>query len=142
MRYNRAELHEDGLITDDEYAELLNVGSQSARRLEEYDTMRAELARLRAPRVGVEDVIARLRKIAKRRAVSSRSRVWESWQFEREELFSVVRECCPAAGKRTVYESFHHAPSTAPAQGGWMVRAQSETGRKNPWMSVGWYARK
>lgn len=25
------------------------------------------------------------------------------------------------------------------AQGGWMIKAQSETGRKNPWMSIDWY---
>jgi len=25
------------------------------------------------------------------------------------------------------------------AQGGWMVKAQSETGRQNSWMSVKWY---
>jgi len=25
------------------------------------------------------------------------------------------------------------------AQGGWMIHALSETGRKNPWMSIDWY---
>jgi len=25
------------------------------------------------------------------------------------------------------------------ANEGWMIKAQSETGRQNPWMSVGWY---
>jgi hypothetical protein len=28
------------------------------------------------------------------------------------------------------------------SQGGWSVKAQSETGRMNPWMSVLWYAEK
>jgi len=25
------------------------------------------------------------------------------------------------------------------AEGNWMIRALSETGRTNPWMSIGWY---
>ena len=43
VRYQRQELHEAGLITDEEYAELARVGSESARRLEDYDDLRASL---------------------------------------------------------------------------------------------------
>jgi transposase-like protein len=46
VRYSRASLHEDGLVTDGEYAWLCGVGSQSARRLEEYDTLRARVKEL------------------------------------------------------------------------------------------------
>lgn len=44
VRQMRAPLHEDGLITDQEYADLAAVGSISARRLETYDDMRVKLA--------------------------------------------------------------------------------------------------
>ena len=47
VRYMRAELHDEGLITDEEYATLASVGAGSARRLEGYDALRAENARLR-----------------------------------------------------------------------------------------------
>lgn len=47
VRHQRSELHEAGLITDEEYVELCNVGSESARRLEEYDAVRAELTSLK-----------------------------------------------------------------------------------------------
>lgn len=43
VRYCRAVLHEDGLITDEEYAELVKVGSESARRLETYDELRNKI---------------------------------------------------------------------------------------------------
>lgn len=43
VRYSRAELHEDGLISDKEYADLVEVGSISARRLEDYDDFRAKI---------------------------------------------------------------------------------------------------
>lgn len=57
VRYSRATLHQDGLITDDEYAWLCaapmatseNGGSPSARRLEDYDELRAEIKMLRHP---------------------------------------------------------------------------------------------
>jgi SMC interacting uncharacterized protein involved in chromosome segregation len=43
VRYQRNELHEAGLITNEEFADLVNIGSASARRLEEYDEMRLRL---------------------------------------------------------------------------------------------------
>lgn len=42
VRYCRATLHEDGLITDQEYADLVCEGSDSARRLEDYDDVKQE----------------------------------------------------------------------------------------------------
>lgn len=50
VRYARHYLHDDGLITDEEFADLVGTGSESARRLEGYDALRkrveeAELAR-------------------------------------------------------------------------------------------------
>lgn len=53
VRYARATLHEDGLITDGEYAWLSGAelaqgpGSPSPRRLEDYDDLRAELEKLK-----------------------------------------------------------------------------------------------
>ena len=52
VRFMRSELHEQNLITDDEYAWLCSSemamsesgGSPSPRRLEDYDQLRAELA--------------------------------------------------------------------------------------------------
>jgi hypothetical protein len=54
VRYCRATLHEDGLITDKEYAWLCvapmatspSGGSPSARRLEDYDQLQARIKRL------------------------------------------------------------------------------------------------
>lgn len=46
VRYCRGELHEAGLITDQEYADLVTAGSESARRLENYDELRAKIAEL------------------------------------------------------------------------------------------------
>lgn len=43
VRYQRSELHHASLITDEEYAELAMAGSQSARRLEDYDQVRAKI---------------------------------------------------------------------------------------------------
>ena len=43
VRYCRGELHEEGLITDREYAEMASWGSASARRLEDYDEAVATL---------------------------------------------------------------------------------------------------
>lgn len=43
VRYSRAELHEDGLISDQEYADLVEVGSISARRLEDYDEIKQSI---------------------------------------------------------------------------------------------------
>lgn len=76
LRYCRGELHVAGLVTDDEYAEMLGWssakaggGSHAARRLEDYDELRAEIDRLHE---GVEliaafdpdDNVDELRKIA------------------------------------------------------------------------------
>lgn len=54
VRFMRAELHEANLITDEEYAWLCmeapltqGVGSPSPRRLEDYDELRAQTAKLR-----------------------------------------------------------------------------------------------
>ena len=47
VRYKRSELHTDGLITDDEYSELLSssrTDDDTVDRLEGYDKMRAALA--------------------------------------------------------------------------------------------------
>ncbi len=57
VRYKRAELHDDGLITDQEYGDLAKVGSESARRLEGYDDLRATIKSLTAE---LEEVRARL----------------------------------------------------------------------------------
>jgi hypothetical protein len=54
VRYCRANLHEDGLITDKEYAWLCSApmatspdgGSPSARRLEDYDQFQARIKQL------------------------------------------------------------------------------------------------
>ncbi len=55
LRYCRCELHQAGLVTDEEYTEMLNWGSNgpgggspSARRLEDYDQLRASLAQSKA----------------------------------------------------------------------------------------------
>lgn len=76
LRYCRGELHVAGLVTDDEYAEMLGWssakaggGSHAARRLEDYNELRAEIDRLHE---GVEliaafdpdDNVDELRKIA------------------------------------------------------------------------------
>jgi len=57
VRYMRHELHASDLITDEEYAEICSWGSESARRLEDYDSIReqlkskdAEIAELKASR--------------------------------------------------------------------------------------------
>lgn len=58
VRYMRAELHQSGLITDEEFTWLLTAadegklgqGSISARRLEDYDQLRARLATAEAER--------------------------------------------------------------------------------------------
>ncbi len=41
VRYCRSELHQAKLITDDEYARLVETGSESARRLEDYEQAKA-----------------------------------------------------------------------------------------------------
>lgn len=46
VRYVRGELHREGLITDEELAALVQIGSDSARRLENYDALRARVRRL------------------------------------------------------------------------------------------------
>jgi hypothetical protein len=46
IRYCRHELHDEGLITDEEFAALVEVGSESARRLESYDAMRDQIEAL------------------------------------------------------------------------------------------------
>lgn len=48
VRYQRTQLHEAGLITDQEYADIVAIGSASARRLESYDELRAENLALQA----------------------------------------------------------------------------------------------
>lgn len=48
LRFCRSELHQAGLITDQEYADIVMIGSESARRLESYDVLRAELSSVRA----------------------------------------------------------------------------------------------
>lgn len=46
LRYCRIHLHSDDLISDDEYAEMAQWGSGAARRLENYDELRARIASL------------------------------------------------------------------------------------------------
>jgi hypothetical protein len=48
VRYCRHQLHEENLITDEEFAALVEVGSESARRLENYDAMLAQIEELHA----------------------------------------------------------------------------------------------
>jgi hypothetical protein len=57
VRYCRHQLHEEKLITDDEFAQLVNVGSASARRLEAYDALIEETRKLRLLRVAAEQVL-------------------------------------------------------------------------------------
>lgn len=47
VRHPRGELHQAGLISDEEYAGLESVGTESARRLESYDELSAEVGALR-----------------------------------------------------------------------------------------------
>lgn len=47
VRQTRSQLHEGELISDEEYVALTMIGSASARRLEDYDDLRAQLARCR-----------------------------------------------------------------------------------------------
>lgn len=56
VRYCRAELHEEGLITDSEYAEMCAWGSDSARRLEDYDATKAENVRFRVALTRIEQM--------------------------------------------------------------------------------------
>lgn len=44
-RYCRHQLHDERLITDDEFASIVAQGPESARRLEGYDSLRAEVER-------------------------------------------------------------------------------------------------
>lgn len=44
VRYQRAELHEAGLITDEEYAAMMSDKGASRKRLEAYDDLRTALA--------------------------------------------------------------------------------------------------
>lgn len=46
VRYCRHQLHDEKLITDEEFAALVEVGPESARRLESYDAMREQLAQV------------------------------------------------------------------------------------------------
>lgn len=48
IRYCRHDLHEEGLITNDEFVALVEVGAESARRLESYDAMVETIERLHA----------------------------------------------------------------------------------------------
>jgi len=48
IRYQRGELLEAGLISQQEYADLVNRGSVSARRLESYDDLAARLSEVEA----------------------------------------------------------------------------------------------
>jgi hypothetical protein len=57
VRYCRAELHDAGLISDEEFADLVKVGSESARRLESYDAMKATNAALAARLEGVGKLV-------------------------------------------------------------------------------------
>lgn len=43
VRYSRHALHDENLITDDEFAALVSEGAESARRLESYDELRTKL---------------------------------------------------------------------------------------------------
>lgn len=56
VRYSRHSLHEENLITDDEFVALVFVGAESARRLESYDAIRATTSGLaEALRVAAEN---------------------------------------------------------------------------------------
>lgn len=46
VRHQRSELHQAGLITDEEYTYLVGQGNTSVKRLESYDHMRAKLAEI------------------------------------------------------------------------------------------------
>lgn len=48
VRHQRHDLHDAGLITDEELADLITAGSSSARRLEDYDRVRARIAALQS----------------------------------------------------------------------------------------------
>lgn len=61
VRYCRHRLHAENLITDEEFADLVKVGSESARRLENYDWMRARIKELEDTLHKTLDGYARLR---------------------------------------------------------------------------------
>lgn len=56
VRYQRSELHEAGLISDDEYAQLAQDHSAVAR-LETYDSMKAQIAALKAERDALREAL-------------------------------------------------------------------------------------
>lgn len=73
VRYSRATLHQDNLITDEEYAWLCaeadiakGPGSPSRQRLEDYDDLRAELTRIKE-----ELAVARVKDESNRRTLES-----------------------------------------------------------------------
>ena len=47
VRYMRIELHDAGLITDDEYVALATMGPESVQRLQTYDHVKRDAARYR-----------------------------------------------------------------------------------------------
>jgi hypothetical protein len=75
VRYSRAELHHEGLITDEEYAWLCanapmatsaKGGSPSRERIEDYDEIRATVARLEAEKRGLEEAIGNMKPLLNR----------------------------------------------------------------------------
>lgn len=48
VRYCRHQLHEEGLITDEEFVAMAEVGVESVGRLENYDAMLAQIEELHA----------------------------------------------------------------------------------------------
>lgn len=61
VRFCRHQLHDEKLITNEEFAALVSVGAQAARRLEDYDAVNAERDSLRAVVVELEAVIEDMR---------------------------------------------------------------------------------
>lgn len=62
VRYCRHQLHEEGLITADDLAALLEVGPESARRLESYDDLRSRLAQVEQERNDLREQLKKSRR--------------------------------------------------------------------------------
>ena len=84
VRYQRHALQEAGLISNEEYAALVAVGSQAARRLESYDEVRARIDGLMTALAACRDRFAQYVTLhrAKRTAEGDRKAAENQYMFE------------------------------------------------------------